>query len=149
MTRTPRVGIVHVDHQGLTEPWPLVIESLDGLSREVSLEPGQMLFYESAKCIHGRPRPMVGGDGSYYTSLFIHYRPHDWNVKNAQARAIAERSFDAPGFHLPPDKEITPLRLTGTGYYEPSCKHGWCDLAPVWPPPAESAEVSGGGGGEL
>ena len=40
----------------MREPWPIVIEGYDGRSVEVDLQPGEMLFYESAKCIHGRPR---------------------------------------------------------------------------------------------
>ena len=37
-----------------------------------------MLFYESAKCLHGR---MTEFKGKYYGSIFIHYAPvnkHDW-----------------------------------------------------------------------
>ena len=40
--------------------------------KSVNLEPGDMLFYESAKCMHGRPRPFKG---KYYSSIFIHYLP--------------------------------------------------------------------------
>jgi hypothetical protein len=34
----------------------------------------QMLFYESAKCLHGR---MKAFRGDYYGSIFLHYRPVD------------------------------------------------------------------------
>ena len=33
-----------------------------------------MLFYESAKCLHGR---MKAFRGDYYGSIFLHYRPVD------------------------------------------------------------------------
>jgi hypothetical protein len=33
-----------------------------------------MLFYESAKCLHGR---MTELKGKYYGSIFIHYTPTD------------------------------------------------------------------------
>jgi hypothetical protein len=36
-----------------------------------------MMFYESAKCLHGRMRQLKG---KYYGSLFIHYQPIDKNV---------------------------------------------------------------------
>ena len=49
----------------------------------VDLQPGQTLFYESAKCIHGRPTPMKG---RYYTSVFLHYRPTDWATRMDDAR---------------------------------------------------------------
>merc|ERR1719235_505253 len=64
-------SILHVDRD-VDEPWPLVITGYDGRTVEVDLQPGQLLFYESAKCIHGRPRPLRG---RWYSSLFMHYRP--------------------------------------------------------------------------
>ena len=48
-----------------------------------------MLLYESAKCTHGRPQPFKG---EYYTSLFTHYRPLDWNITTTDA-AIAVPSY--------------------------------------------------------
>ena len=38
-------------------------------------------------------------------------------MSQARVRAVAEKAFDAPGFHLAPDDKgsFTPLRLTGTG----------------------------------
>jgi hypothetical protein len=63
-------SILHVDRDyGGAEPWPIVIEGVDGVTAEVDLKPGQMLFYESAKCTHGRPRTFKG---NWYTSMFIH-----------------------------------------------------------------------------
>jgi len=35
----------------------LEVVTFDGVRREVALQPGQMLFYESAKLVHGRPKP--------------------------------------------------------------------------------------------
>ena len=119
-------AIVHVDRDA--EPWPIVIEGYDGRSVEVDLQPGEMLFYESAKCIHGRPRPLKG---KWYTSLFVHYRPVDWALKMEDARALAERWWGSEGFHVPDDGAFDRLQLTGTGYYEPDCEHRWCDLPGV------------------
>lgn len=36
-----------------------------------------MLFYESAKCLHGRMRTLKG---KYYGSLFVHYMPVENDV---------------------------------------------------------------------
>jgi len=47
-------SILHVDHDKDSEPWPLVIEDFNGNTVEVFLEAGDMLFYESSKCSHGR-----------------------------------------------------------------------------------------------
>lgn len=44
---------------------------------------GDMLFYESSKCFHGRPIPFEGGEGAYYTSVFSHYYPEGWVVSYA------------------------------------------------------------------
>jgi len=121
--------IVHVDRD-LDEPWPIVIEGFDGRSVEVDLQPGQTLFYESAKCVHGRPRPMKG---RWYTSLFVHYKPLDWNLRTNDARKVIEPYWQR--FKAKPDKaKYHRLRLTGTGYYEPDCLHRWCHLSPDWPP---------------
>lgn len=56
----------------LDEPWPLFVEDIYGESHEVNLQPGEFLFYEGARLIHGRPWPLVG---DYYVGMFVHYRP--------------------------------------------------------------------------
>lgn len=41
-----------------------------------------MLFYESAKCLHGRMKEFRG---KYYGSIFLHYQPIDdtiWNFEH-------------------------------------------------------------------
>ncbi len=56
----------------LEAPWPLFLEDIFGEIHEVNLEPGELLLYEGARLIHGRPWPLVG---DYYAGLFVHYRP--------------------------------------------------------------------------
>ena len=56
----------------LDEPWPLRIEDIEGRAYEVDLAPGELLFYEGARLIHGRPWPLKG---DYYICLSVHYRP--------------------------------------------------------------------------
>ena len=69
-------SIVHILHKG--ENWALDIESHDtGELVSVFLEPGDMLFYESAKCLHGR---MSEFKGEYYGSIFLHYQPLDTDL---------------------------------------------------------------------
>ena len=48
-------GIYHVDRSDDAEPWPIVIEDFRGNTNQVYLAPGDVLFYESSKCFHGRP----------------------------------------------------------------------------------------------
>ena len=70
--------ILHIDHDPESEPWPIAIEDFQGNTNEVVLESGDMLFYESSKCLHGRPRRF---NGKWYSSVFIHYYPaENWNV---------------------------------------------------------------------
>eukprot|EP01036_Dinobryon_divergens_P027657 gene27657-36468_t len=74
-------SIVHVAHEydDENEPWPIQIEDHDGNLHSVELAAGQMLFYESAKCLHGR---MTTFRGKYYGSIFLHYRPKDESIWN-------------------------------------------------------------------
>lgn len=62
--------ILHIDSSDDAEPWPLVIEDFQGNTNEVILTSGDMLFYESAKCIHGRPTRF---HGTWYSSVRYTY----------------------------------------------------------------------------
>ena len=67
-------SIVHIAHQYDNDsvPWPIQIEDHDGNMHSVSLQAGDMLHYESAKCLHGRMQELKG---KYYGSIFLHYKP--------------------------------------------------------------------------
>ena len=118
-------SILHIDHDPMSEPWPIVIEDLQGNLNEVILESGDMLLYESSKCFHGRPKRF---NGSWYTSLFIHYFPSYWNAKDV--------TLDAH-YRVPPTWNRKPktrlnerdeLIVVGTSIKEPNCKDEWCAL---------------------
>ena len=48
----------------------------DGHGHQVVLQPGEMVWYESARLLHGRPQLL---EGEYFDNLFIHYKPtHLW-----------------------------------------------------------------------
>jgi len=72
-------SIVHIAHEydDDDEPWPIEIEDHYGNIHAVNLEPGQMLFYESAACVHGRRTIFKG---RYYGSIFLHYQPVDKTI---------------------------------------------------------------------
>eukprot|EP00349_Pseudokeronopsis_sp_Brazil_P008572 CAMPEP_0202963618 /NCGR_PEP_ID=MMETSP1396-20130829/7635_1 /ASSEMBLY_ACC=CAM_ASM_000872 /TAXON_ID= /ORGANISM="Pseudokeronopsis sp., Strain Brazil" /LENGTH=313 /DNA_ID=CAMNT_0049684997 /DNA_START=230 /DNA_END=1171 /DNA_ORIENTATION=+ len=74
-------SIVHIGHEYFddNEPWPIEIEDHDGVRHAVNLEPGEMLFYESASCLHGRRQVLKG---KYYASIFVHFQPVDINYWN-------------------------------------------------------------------
>ena len=67
--------IIHVAHGG-GGTWPLVISDHQGAVHRVTLEPGQMLLYESAKLPHGRPEPFAG---QFYDNIFVHFKPSSKN----------------------------------------------------------------------
>ena len=69
-------SIINVE-QKVDEPWPLEIMGYDNKIHKTYLEPGEMLFYESAKLLHGRTSYLKG---DYYVNLFLHYRPATWEV---------------------------------------------------------------------
>ena len=79
--------IVNVAQGNLTEPWPVEVHDHADRLHEVLMEPGDVVYYESAKCLHGRNRPL-SGPNAYYTNLFTHYKPaqegHWWMDENPE-----------------------------------------------------------------
>jgi len=63
---------------GDDEDWPLVILDHDGVEHRLVMRPGDLLLYESAKLLHGRPTPLRA---TSYSNIFIHYMPHDWDIR--------------------------------------------------------------------
>lgn len=64
-------AIINVD-QEVREDWPLVIEDNYYRQHHVSLEPGDIVFYEGARLEHGRPIPLQGDS---YANIFTHFKP--------------------------------------------------------------------------
>lgn len=116
--------ILHIDHSEDSEPWPIVIEDFQGNTNEVVLESGDMLFYESSKCFHGRPHTFKG---SWYSSIFVHYYPVDWDV-DAKAPEI---HYSVPRHwneDIPEETDADKLVMVGTSMKEPECENVWCSL---------------------
>jgi hypothetical protein len=115
--------ILHIDSSDDAEPWPIMIEDFHGRTHEVILTPGDILFYESSKCFHGRPKKF---NGSWYSSLFVHYYPtHGWYDQNHELEAhygVPPRWANAaPGLNTEP-----VLEMVGTSMKEPNCPDNWC-----------------------
>ena len=54
-------------------------------------QPGEMVWYESARLLHGRPDPF---QGEYFDNLFIHYKPtHLWYTHQPDVRQHYYISF--------------------------------------------------------
>jgi prolyl 4-hydroxylase len=71
--RVPLVtsAIINVD-QDVDEPWPLEVYGHDGKAVNVTMEPGDMVLYESHSVLHGRPFPLKG---RLFANIFVHFEP--------------------------------------------------------------------------
>ena len=80
--RLPLVSsaIINVD-QDIDEPWPLEVIGHDGIAHNITMEPGEMILYESHSVIHGRPYPLKG---SFYANLFVHFEPLGHTLRHTQ-----------------------------------------------------------------
>jgi hypothetical protein len=120
-------AIFHIDHDKDSKPWPLVIEDYHGNVNEVVLESGDVLLYESSKCWHGRP---IRFEGSWYTSLFIHYFPGNWKREQYENGVSKVHYRIPPNWNavLPPRDDLERLVMVETSAYEPECENTWCLL---------------------
>ena len=128
--------ILHIDSSEDAEPWPIFIEDFHGRTHEVILTPGDMLFYESAKCLHGRPRRL---NGSWYSSIFVHYYPKDgWSEHDHhfEAHYAVPEEWINPA---PAVKKHTRIEMIGTSFKELDCPDNWCRTADSikWSGPGE------------
>jgi hypothetical protein len=120
--------IYHVDSSEDAESWPIYIEDFQGRTHEVVLTSGDILFYESSKCFHGRPKKF---NGSWYTSLFAHYYPsngwidtnHDLEGHYAVPAEWVRQPDPGAGFTQP------KLAMIATSLSEPDCPNSWCRSA--------------------
>ena len=60
-------------------PWPLYIEDSEGNPHYIDMNPGDMIFYESSRLVHGRPYPMVG---KVFVGFYLQYAPKGEGVKD-------------------------------------------------------------------
>lgn len=66
--------IVNIAQENVTRPWTIEVHDHADRLHEVVMEPGDIVYYESAKALHGRNTPLQSGN---YINLFTHYRPLD------------------------------------------------------------------------
>jgi prolyl 4-hydroxylase len=58
--------------QDVDEDWPLTVIDRQGNEVNVTMEPGDMVLYESGSLVHGRPYPLKG---RYFANIFVHFEP--------------------------------------------------------------------------
>jgi len=66
--------IVNIAQEDVVKPWTVEVYDHADRLHEVVMEPGDIVYYESAKCLHSRNTPLESGT---YINLFTHYRPVD------------------------------------------------------------------------
>ena len=89
-----------------------------------------MLFYESSKLLHGRPRRF---NGKWYCSIFLHYKPEGWD---GEKRMLDAHYRVPPGWYEDNSAENTIyakdkrdyLEIISTNFNEPNCEDGFCGL---------------------
>jgi len=64
-------AIINID-KDLDKDWPLMIEDHFYRKHLIYLEPGEVVFYESARLLHGRPEPLIGRS---FANIFCHFTP--------------------------------------------------------------------------
>lgn len=58
--------------QDVDEDWLLEVYDHSGVAYNISMQPGDLVLYESHSIIHGRPFALKG---RFYASIFIHFEP--------------------------------------------------------------------------
>jgi len=106
--RVPLVssGIVNVA-QDVDEDWPLEVYDRNGHAVNITMEPGDMILYESHSLIHGRPFPLKG---RFYANVFIHFEPFEgWEVARDKTQ-LGDNNGDLPPYILPGSPEEAIFR---------------------------------------
>ena len=130
--RLPLVSscIINVD-QDVDEPWPLEVYDREGRAVNVTMNPGDMVLYESGSLVHGRPFPLKG---RYYANIFIHFEP--------TGRPLG----DTTGAYLDTlDDFLPPYIVDGTPeveHWTQGNPHGWRKPAPS--PPIQQIQAPEG-----
>jgi len=98
--------IINVD-QDVDEEWPLEVIGRDGLAYNITMEPGDMVLYESHSLIHARPFPLKGAS---YANTFIHFEP-----------VVSKKATELPPYILEGSKSAEKWWiLNPEGYSPPS-----------------------------
>ena len=96
--------------QDVEEPWPLEVIGHDRKAHNISMEPGDMVLYESHSIIHGRPFPLKG---KFYANIFVHFEP------------LGQKEDDVPPYI---DAEIAGAEMYKAMMEDRSSHYGKTDL---------------------
>lgn len=68
--------------QDVDEEWPIEVYAHDGKAYNVTMQPGDMVLYESHSVIHGRPFPLKG---RFFSNVFIHFEPTGHTLRHEES----------------------------------------------------------------
>lgn len=71
--------------QDVDEPWPIEVIGHDGRAHNITMEPGDMVLYESHSVLHGRPFALKG---RYFANIFIHFEPTGHTLRHTEKMAM-------------------------------------------------------------
>ena len=104
--------------QDVDEPWPLEVIDREGNAVNVTMEPGDMVLYESHSLIHGRPFPLKG---RYFANIFIHFEPTGRPLYHKSGEIEDEIDDDFPPYIIRGSPEEPNWRSRNpTGWKKPS-----------------------------
>lgn len=67
-------AIINVDQETSID-WPLVIEDNYYRKHHIMIKPGEVIFYEGGRLLHGRP---IKFEGKSFANMFCHFKPVDY-----------------------------------------------------------------------
>ena len=88
--QTHIISVIINISQKVDVDWPLVFIDNYGRTNHLILKPGEVIYYESALCYHGRPYPFKGDE---FANIFCHTRPINWphTIKNIEKMIIDDK----------------------------------------------------------
>ena len=110
--RLPLVSsaIINVDSD-LDEPWPLEVIGHDGRAHNVTMEPGDMVLYESHSILHGRPFPLRG---KFVANLFVHFEPMGHTLRHTGQDQIERDTTRGRAGHEVNEGGLPPYVIAGS-----------------------------------
>jgi prolyl 4-hydroxylase len=122
----------------VTEDWVLELIGHDGYAINVTMQPGEMIMYESHSILHGRPYPL---NGQYYANCFFHFEPIGYTEQyyanlerqrrrrqtqqqppqssNADSSSSSSNSATGSSIHIPTTQELYEAALAKLAKTEP------------------------------
>jgi len=122
--------------QDVDEDWILEVFDRDGNAINVTMEPGDMVLYESGSLIHGRPFPLKG---KYYANAFIHFQPTGKPLDFENYDFVEDLDDFYPPYVLKDSEQATHWKKRNpTGWHQESPSGAHIDTLPAFEAAAQN-----------